>query len=295
MPKGKKIKGVHNPRAFSLFLLLAFLASLLLLTLELQVKEPVTNAKVIAYQITHTPTPTPTPPLTIPLQFGYSIKLPILTYHYIGNNPNPEDLARDNLSVNPVDFEAQMEYLSKNGYKSISLDTAYQTLIGNSPLSEKAVVLTFDDAYIDFYHNAYPILKRFNLSATVFAPTGLIDQGYYMSWNQIKEIDQGGLISVQSHSVNHSNLAASSYEQLQIEIKASKQVLEQELGKSVNWFAYPYGISNQTVWDEVKKAGYIGAVGTWSPNIVSEGVILNMPRIKVSGNISLENFASIIN
>lgn len=288
MSKPKKVIVKKVAISFRLTLMLLFFASLLLLFFAISIPKQITSSSKLIHLKT---TPTPTPQIIIPTHSGKSIRLPILTYHYIGNNPNPGvDLARDNLSVTPVDFEAQMEFLAKNGYQTSSLDTAYQALIGKITMPEKSVILTFDDAYIDFYVNAYPILKRLNLSATVFVPTGLVDQGYYMSWDQIKEIDKEGLIYFQAHSVFHPTLTTSTLEQLKGEITTSKRVLEQQLGKNVNWFAYPYGISSPSVWEEVKKAGFIGAVGTWNSNIISEGVIFNIPRIKIPGGMSLESF-----
>ena len=235
----------------------------------------------------------PTPkPIPIPVQTGRSVRVPILTYHYIGNNPNQADKARDNLKVTPDKFEEEMGYLSKNGYNTITFDTLYASLSGTSSLPPKPVILTFDDGYIDFYLNAFPILRRYRLHAVSFIPTGLMNQGYYMSWSQIREIDSTGLVSFQAHSVSHPNLAALTDDQLKYQINESKKVLQAQLGKPVNTFAYPYGISSERVWSVVKSAGFIGAVGTWYGSIESEGTILDMPRIKIDGGTDLAGFAS---
>lgn len=234
--------------------------------------------------------PSPTP-LPIPAQSGRSVRVPILTYHYIGNNPNPEDKARDNLSVTPDKFEEEVAYLVANGYQTITFDTLYAALSGVSVLPPKPVILTFDDGYMDFYYNAYPILKRYNLHAVVFIPTGLIGSSYYLTWEQIKEMDSSGLIFFQSHSVNHPNLLPLNDEQLKYQLSVSKQTLQDQLGKNVNTLAYPYGISDQRTWSAVKAAGYVGAVGTWYGNIESQGTLLDMPRIKVSGGTDIGTFA----
>lgn len=79
--------------------------------------------------------------------------VPILTYHYISENPNLRDTTRTALSVTPKNFDDQMAWLSRQGYTPITLDTLGTGLTqGNLP--EKPVVLTFDDSYIDFYYNA---------------------------------------------------------------------------------------------------------------------------------------------
>lgn len=252
--------------------------------------------EIKAVELSGTPIPKPknsTPSVTnlLPNQYGKSIKVPILTYHYIGNNPNPKDTLRDNLSVSPDKFESQMDFLAKSGYNSITLDTLYAGLIGTATLPAKPVVLTFDDGYIDFYVNAYPILKRYQFHAISFIPTGLINQGYYLSWPQILEMDQSGLISFQAHTVNHSNLTLLTPDQIKYQITESKRVLETRLGHPVNFFAYPYGASNSLAWSAVREAGFIGAAGSWAGDIISEGNIFDMPRIKI-GSWDAATFAS---
>jgi peptidoglycan/xylan/chitin deacetylase (PgdA/CDA1 family) len=242
------------------------------------------------------PSPEPTSSLLpAPIHSGRQIRIPILTYHYVGMNPNPEDKIRDNLEITPEKFEDQMRYLSENGFQTIDFDRLYAVLSGKATLEPKSIILTFDDGYIDFYINAFPILKQFNLRAVSFIPTGLIGSSYYMNWNQIREINSTGLISFQAHSVNHLDLTTLNDAQLEYQLGESKKVIEQNLGKIVNTFAYPYGNSNPSIWQATKNAGYIGAVGTWVSSTISEGVIFDMPRIKISGKSSLDNFISQIN
>jgi peptidoglycan/xylan/chitin deacetylase (PgdA/CDA1 family) len=231
-------------------------------------------------------------PISIPANYGRQVRVPILYYHYIGNNPNPEDKARYSLSIAPDKFEEEMDYLAKQGYTPITLDTMYAGLKGNASLPAKPVILTFDDGYIDFYLNAYPVLKRYNFHAVVFIPTGLMDQGYYLHWNQIKEMDATGLITFEAHSVTHPNLVSLSQNDIEFQVTESKKVLESQLGKPVNFFCYPYGSSNEVSWTAVKNAGYLGAVGTWGGVIESEGNIFNMPRERMGGDIDITTFAS---
>lgn len=219
-----------------------------------------------------------------------NIKVPILTYHFIGNNPNSKDKARDSLSVSPDKFEAQMDYLAKAGFTPITLDTLYGIYNGLANTPAKPVILTFDDGYIDFYFNAFPILKRFNFHAVSFIPTGLIGGSYYMNWDQIKEIQASGLVTFESHSVTHANLASLKYEALLKQLTDSKNILYSQTGYPVNFIAYPYGTSNTLVYSAARKAGYVGGVGTWYGKVVGGGI--NMPRIKVSGFWSIKEFAS---
>lgn len=229
-------------------------------------------------------------PIAQPIFIGRSVRIPILMYHYIGNNPNPADKARDALSTAPDKFDAQLGYLASAGYTPITFDTMYSALKGGGSLPSKPIILTFDDGYVDFYVNAFPILRKYGFRAVSFIPTGLMNQGYYLTWSEIKEMQSSGLISFEAHSVTHANLALLSGDRLRNEIIQSKSTLESEIGEPVNFFAYPYGTSNPITWQAVKAAGYAGAVGTWYGLIESEGTQYNWPRVRIAGGISLEDF-----
>ncbi len=237
-------------------------------------------------------TPKPKPVIEHPQATGRQVRVPILYYHYIANNPNPADKARDSLSVTPPRFEEQMDYLSKNGYTPITLDTMVAALKGQATLPAKPIVLTFDDGYQDLFTVAFPILQKYNFHAVAFIPTGLIGTKYYASWDQLKTMQDSGLISMQAHTVNHASLPSLSIERIRQEVVESKKTLEAKFGIPVNFIAYPYGTSNSLVWEEVKKAGYVGALGTWGSAIQSEGTIFDMPRIRQGGSMDIKTFGS---
>ncbi len=220
------------------------------------------------------------------------VSVPILMYHYIGNNPNPKDTARNSLSVAPEKFDAEMGYLVSHGYTPISLDTLFAIDSGGVKAPAKPIVLTFDDGYIDFYTTAYPILRKYNFHAVSFIPTGLIGGGYYMKWSQIKEIQGSGLVTFEGHTVSHPNLAGLSGAAALKELQDGKNVLQSQTGYPVNFIAYPYGISNNLVLDLARKAGFVGGLGTWSSR--DTGISFNMPRIRISGQMDLKTFASLI-
>src|SRR5260221_3090993 len=82
---------------------------------------------------------------------GTSTQVPVLMYHYIRVNPDPNDKVGFNLSVTPWDFSAQLDWLAQHGYHSITLDDLGANLFYHIKLPPKPVVLTFDDGYRDFY------------------------------------------------------------------------------------------------------------------------------------------------
>lgn len=218
-----------------------------------------------------------------------SVKVPILMYHFIANNPNPSDKARDTLSVSPDRFEQQMEYLSKNGYTPIDLNRLFGIFSGQSLAPSKPVVLTFDDGYQDFYTIVYPILRKYNFTAVSFIPTGLIGGGYYMSWPQIKEIHNSGLVDFEAHAVTHANLLKLNSERIKQELVDSKNALQSQLSKPINFIAYPYGASNDLVRRLAQEVGFVGGLGTWYGKASVNST--NMPRIRITGGMSLSDFA----
>lgn len=216
--------------------------------------------------------------------------VPILMYHYVAENPNPSDTARNYLSVSPAKFEEQLTYLKNNGYTAISLDELYGIYNSQIPSPIKPIVLTFDDGYIDFYTTAYPILAKYNFKAVSFIPTGLVGTGYYMNWDQIREIQRSGLATFEGHTITHPNLTVISPAEALRELKEGRETLQSQTGYPVNFIAYPFGISNYQVQDLAIQAGFVGGVGTWLGKAGGPGI--NMPRIRVNGQMSLENFIS---
>jgi len=99
----------------------------------------------------------------------------ILRYHSVSSEADGTHLCLDpGLAVLPEDFDRQCAYLRRN-YRVISLDEMVDALQAGRPLPPKAVVLTFDDGYLDNYTRAFPILRRHGLNATFYVSTGCID------------------------------------------------------------------------------------------------------------------------
>ncbi len=222
--------------------------------------------------------------------FAVSENVPILMYHYIRDCNCPKDKAGMILSVSPVNFDQQMGYLSAHGYTPITLDTLAAIYANQAFSPAKPVVLTFDDGYIDFYANAYPILKKYGFHAISFISTGLIGRSAYMSWDNIKELQKSRLVSFEAHTISHAYLPKLSYQQIIKELQESKNTLQSQTGIPVNFVAYPYGALNEAVIQAAQSAGYIGGIGTWFGK--AYGTTMNMPRVRVNGGFPLSLFAS---
>jgi peptidoglycan/xylan/chitin deacetylase (PgdA/CDA1 family) len=114
-------------------------------------------------------------------------RLKILAYHRISNQRFDPLLM--NLPV-PM-FEAQLQYLRRH-YLPVSLDEAVAALSAGCTLPPETVVLTFDDGYRDNYINAFPLLKKYQMRATVFLTAGAIDTGDMLWYDRVAAIIRAG-------------------------------------------------------------------------------------------------------
>jgi len=200
--------------------------------------------------------------VVIPLRFanpsgvhanGY-LTVPILCYHRFG--PRPSQLA-----VTPAAFEAQMDYLARNGYHVIPLSRLIGFLERGEPIPRKSVVLTIDDGYRSTYEVAYPILRKYGFPATVFLYSDFVGAPDALTWPQMKEMEASGLVNIQPHSKTHANLTmrmageteAKYRDRLRAEIDTPIRLIQDRLAVPSVSYAYPYGDVNETVVDLLKR------------------------------------------
>ncbi len=139
--------------------------------------------------------------------------------HSVGNDQS--DWSRFHISVSLTHFEEFCSYLNKKKYNSIFLNEWYTLQKDNSQIKGNEIVLTFDDGYLDNWLYAFPILKKYNLKATVFVNPEFVDKSSglrkimdvpnennsktlgFLNWDEIIEMDKSGIYDVQSHSMSH--------------------------------------------------------------------------------------------
>ena len=180
--------------------------------------------------------------------------VPVLNYHQVEQkNGNP-------LTLWPDQFEAQMAYLAEEGYTPIKIDEMMDALENGAPLPEKPVIITFDDGYADNYEYAYPILKKYGFKATIFLIYDFTNAyPNYLTWEQIDEMKQSGLIRFESHTMTHANLAElDSADELRHEIADSHDLLSEKIGYDMHYIAYPGGRVNPEIEEITRAAGYRG-------------------------------------
>ena len=210
----------------------------------------------------------------------------ILMYHYIRE---VEDKTSDelgySLSVSPTEFEKQMNYLSKNDFNVITFKQFLQGEIG-----ERALILTFDDGYEDFYTSARPILEKYQFPATVYMITSRIDQGGYLTKNEIKKLSDNPLFSIGSHSATHPNFFTASQENQIKEIIQSQTSIRDITGAKPADFCFPSGQYSPDSLKILAQYNFKTAVTTEERLAFFSDNHLALPRVRVQGSLGLDGF-----
>jgi peptidoglycan/xylan/chitin deacetylase (PgdA/CDA1 family) len=161
------------------------------------------------------------------------------------------------------------------------------------PLPSKPVVLTFDDGYRDAYEVVFPLLLEYGFTGTFFvlATPAHQESDDYLTWTQMAEMASAGM-EIQSHGRDHVDLRGRSYDYLVYQILGIQEAIAHHTGQTPRFFCYPSGRYDDEVISVLKSAGYWGAVTTqWGRTISSEG-IYEMPRLRIRGVDTIEDFAS---
>jgi peptidoglycan/xylan/chitin deacetylase (PgdA/CDA1 family) len=218
-----------------------------------------------------------------------SVSVPILMYHYIRFNPDPHDALGASLSVTPDDFNAQMDWLARNGYHPIDLDDLRGYLLAGAVLPSKPIVITLDDGYRDLYTSAYPVLKRHQFKAVAYIVTGFLGRPTNVTAQQVVEMNANG-IEIGSHTVSHPDLTKLPPAEVKRQLDDSKVTLEALLGHPVLDFCYPSGDVDPTVVQAVQAAGYQSATTTRGGVVHSAADRYGWTRVRVNGGEPLPEF-----
>lgn len=184
--------------------------------------------------------------------------LPVLTFHSI-------DTSGSVISISPPIFRKLMEKLKEAGYECLTLKDVVAWLNGERQISERSVVITFDDGYESLYSHAFPILESLGFKAILFLTTGYcgkrnnwptqisnIPNLPMLRWEHIAEMARYAF-DIQAHSRTHPVLSKLPPDKMRQELYASKVDIEDRLGKEVKFFAYPYGELNNHVYETARQ------------------------------------------
>ena len=203
--------------------------------------------------------------------------VPVLMYHSIDNNDHTTKL-----SVSPESFARQMEFLSKNHYNVVGLEKIAVYMQKKEKMPPRTVAITFDDGFMNNYEYAYPVLKRHSLPATIFMIVDKIDHPGWLSWKELKEMSDSGVITIGSHTKSHPWLTSTDDRVLKYELEESKKILENGLGRPVNFLCYPFGMYDDRVKKAAKDAGYLCAVTTDPGRFKTNSDIYAIKRVRIS-------------
>jgi len=203
-----------------------------------------------------------------------SAGIPILMYHSISEAKEGDRRPYFRTRTAPRVFRQQVRFLWQHGYRAISLSDALREFRSGGTTSTRYVVLTFDDGYADFYTEAYPVLREYGYTATVFLATAYIgdepkqfDGAACLTWSQVGDLHRAG-VEFGSHTVTHPQLADLTPAGVERELRASKAVIEGRIGAEVASFAYPFAFPahrpgfRQVLHCQLSDAGYLTGVCT---------------------------------
>lgn len=174
------------------------------------------------------------------------VKIPVLLYHDFVKTVPDNDPDNFNYINTPESFEENIKTFLENGYTVISMKELALADNGKIELPSKPLVITFDDGYYSNYEYIFPILKQYQVKASIFIVTDKIGQEIdgikYLGWEECLEMQNSGLVEICSHSKKHVFYDKRSVRELRDDVKVSYEQIEEHLGKQdLKIFAYPYG------------------------------------------------------
>lgn len=230
---------------------------------------------------------------------SYTKRVPVLMYHDLAVQKSENSLV-----ISAEQFENQIKALSEEGYTGISITQLIDYVEKGAELPDKPVLITFDDGYTSNYELAYPILKKYNMKATIFVIGVSVGKDKYkstdnnitphFSYEQAREMIESGLIDIQSHTFDMHQWSAfeegkarsnimpfekekeADYISLLInDISRSKKEILEGTGNGVTALAYPLGKHN-TLTEVV--LGRMGIKATFTVQTGNNTVIKGLPQ-----------------
>lgn len=171
--------------------------------------------------------------------------LPVLTFHALDDQPSV-------ISFPTPLFRRAIARLHESGFHTLDLLEAIDCLQRGVALPQRSVVITFDDGYRSVYEEAFPVLERYGMCATVFLTVGeqtsteparrlpSLHGRPMLSWREIREM-RSAAITFGAHTLTHVDLTQAPLDRVEVEICQSKAIIESAMSAPVASFAYPYG------------------------------------------------------
>jgi peptidoglycan/xylan/chitin deacetylase (PgdA/CDA1 family) len=229
-------------------------------------------------------------------------EVPVLMYHSIATKATRKFRR---FAVDPGEFAAQMSYLDTAGYRPVTVAERARSRSAGRPLPARPVVLTFDDAYTDFYGAALPVLREHDFRATLFVPTAYVgasarwnastgeETREILSWGALRDIAAEG-VEMAAHSHTHPQLDRLPAQVVRDEICRSRSLTEDNLAVHVEGFAYPFGYRNRAARGAVAAAGLRYACVVDDLTTAPGDDLLALPRLTVNAGIGVAGLARLL-
>ncbi len=208
------------------------------------------------------------------LDISMADRIPVFVYHKV--DPRFEfSISR----ISPRRFESHLDWLCREGYRTITITEASQMVRNGDPLPEKTVALVFDDGFDSVYRYAWPLLKQRNMTATVYIIAGFagsldswdVKIGWrrfrHLSWEQVRSLGDSG-IEIGSHSLNHPDLTRLGDDALRFELQESRSVISENTGLTARSFSIPFGRCTPREAIAISDSGYESYVVVRNHDIV---------------------------
>ena len=166
-------------------------------------------------------------------------QIPIMSYYNVGAGEGPDFRLLHHDSIIPEEFTAQMKYIHDNGFTTMTFED-----LANLENIEKPVMLTFDGCFEDVYNIAFPVMKQYNIKATLFVWPDYIGQSSRLTEHQLKEMASSELISVQAAMETYTMLDYLSIDELTAIVSKAKTYVNTLTGRDPLAFAYSVGSIN---------------------------------------------------
>ena len=210
-----------------------------------------------------------------------------LMYHRFEENKYPST----NIKMN--DFKNHLKIIKDNKIKFVNPKKFEEELINNK--KQRKVLLTIDDGFSSFYDNAWPILKKEKIPFILFISTREVGLFNYMTWDQIREIEQEDFVEIGNHSHTHEYLADENGEIITADIKKSIKIFKKELGKNSDFFSYPFGEYSLEFKSIIKSLGFKYAFGQHSGVMDETKDFYEFPRYPINEKYGeIKRFNSLI-
>ncbi len=201
----------------------------------------------------------------------------VLMYHRFGEGKYPST----NITI--AQFEAHIKELKSGAYTVLPVPRIIEALRLGTPLPERTVGLTIDDAYLSVYTEAWPRLKAAGLPFTLFVATEPLDRKHpaYMTWDNLREMAGAG-VTIGHQTASHLRMAKASAERNSRDIARADGRFRENLGMRPKLFAYPYGETSLAVQRLVRDAGFTAAFGQHSGAIGGTDDFHYLPRFAMN-------------